>query len=105
MTETHFPSTKIEVTDRGDVLMPTNFSQLDDEPKKTAAGESDATKYSFDVARLVELVSVLSWRDLIHANYFCESYLCKGCTYNDFDIIFILWDWVSILWLLDLIIH
>ena len=57
LTETHFPSTKIEVTDRGDVLMPTNFSQLDDEPKETAAGEKDATKYSFDEARLVELVS------------------------------------------------
>ena len=60
LTETHYPSTKIEVTNRGDVLMPTDSAQLDDEPKEMAAGEKDARKHSFDEARLVELVSVLS---------------------------------------------
>ena len=58
LTETHFPSTKIEVTDRGDVLMPTDSAQLDDEPKEMAAGEKDARKHSFDKPRRVGPVSV-----------------------------------------------
>ena len=37
--EIHYPSTKIDVTDRGNGLKRTDSSQFDDEPKETAAVE------------------------------------------------------------------
>ena len=57
-TETHYPSTKIEVTDRGNALRRTNSSQLDDEPKEKAAVEKDARKQSYNKHRLVGLVLI-----------------------------------------------
>ena len=57
-TETHYPSTKIEVTDRGNALGRTNFSQLDNEPKEKAAVEKDARKQSYNKHRLVGLVLI-----------------------------------------------
>ena len=57
-TETHYPSTKIEVTDRGNALMRTSSAQLDDEPKAMAAGEKDARKHSYNKHRLVGLVFI-----------------------------------------------
>ena len=57
-TETHYPSTKIEVTDRGNALRRTNCSQLDDEPKEKAAVEKDARTQSYNQHRLVVLIVI-----------------------------------------------
>ena len=41
-TEIHYPSTTIDVTDRGNGVRRTDASQLDDEPKENAAVKRDA---------------------------------------------------------------
>ena len=57
-TETRYPSTKIEVTDRGNALRRTNSSQLDDEPKENAAVKKDARIQSYNQHKLVVLIVI-----------------------------------------------
>ena len=54
-TEIHYPSTKIDVTDRGNGVRRTDSSQLDDEPKENAAVKKDARIQSYNQHRLVVL--------------------------------------------------
>ena len=54
-TEIHYPSTKIDVADRGNGVMRTDASQLDDEPKENAAVKKDARIQSYNQHRLVVL--------------------------------------------------
>ena len=54
-TEIHYPSTKIDVADRGNGVMPTNSTQLDDEPKESDAVKKDARILSYNEHRLVVL--------------------------------------------------